>query len=82
VGHIIYSRIDDDDDILDQRCEFIKQVYNLYGYFIKLNSVTKSCLIRAYCSSFYGCELWRLSHHPTEDLSLAWRDGVRMGFAI
>ena len=50
VGHIIYSRIDDDDDILDQRCEFIKQVYNLYGYFIKLNSVTKSCSFRAYCS--------------------------------
>jgi len=32
---------------------------------------------RSYCTSFYGCELWRLSDIGVQDFCTAWRKSVR-----
>jgi len=38
---------------------------------------TKTRLLRAYCFSFYGCELWDLSNFHVQRLRVAWRQALR-----
>jgi hypothetical protein len=33
--------------------------------------------VKAYCTSFYGAELWDLSHRDIESICIAWRKGIR-----
>ena len=33
--------------------------------------------MKAYCTSFYGAELWDLSHKDIESICIAWRKGIR-----
>jgi len=37
----------------------------------------KTRLLRAYCFSFYGCELWDLSNLDVQSLCVAWRQALR-----
>ena len=46
-------------------------------YFGKLDVVTKVKLLKSYCISFYGCELWNLWDDKIEDFVKAWRQGQR-----
>ena len=41
------------------------------------SSVIKNRLFKAYCSSFYGCEIWDLNNTMIEFLCIAWRKGGR-----
>jgi len=34
-------------------------------------------LIKVYCSSLYGCELWDWENRSSTDLCVAWRNGLR-----
>jgi hypothetical protein len=45
--------------------------------FPNVNCFTKTKLVKAYCTSFYGAELWDLSHIDIETLCVAWRKGIR-----
>ena len=45
--------------------------------FRKVNCQTKTRLIKAYCTSFYGAELWDLSQNSIESICIAWRKGIR-----
>ena len=45
--------------------------------FGKLDCVTKMKLFKAYCCSFYGCELWDLSNIAVQTLCATWRKALR-----
>ena len=62
VGHVISKDCDDKRDIMNRRTRFISQVSNIICVFGKLDCVTKMRLFKAYCSSFYGSELWDLAN--------------------
>jgi len=62
LGHLITSDSDDGEDITIRKHSFIVQVNNTLCYFGKLSSFFKYNLFHAYCTSYYGCELWSLSN--------------------
>ena len=57
IGHIISSRCDDSADSLNRRNCMIGQINNVICFFGKLDSTTKFKLVKAYCTSYYGCEM-------------------------
>ena len=77
LGHLITSNCSDDEDINRRRNDFIGQVNNTVCYFRKLDSFVKYNLFCAYCTSYYGCELWLLSNNYLEDFSTTWRKSIR-----
>jgi len=44
----------------------------------KLDSCTRNKLLKVYCSSLCGCELWDLDNKSLSDLYVAWRKGLRI----
>ena len=64
-------------DINNRRNSLVGQVNNVVCYFGNLDSVTKVRLLKSYCSSFYGCELWDLWSCGVETFCKAWRQGQR-----
>ena len=77
LGHIINTKLSDDDDILSRRCSFVGQVNNVLCYFRKLDSHVKHKLFNSCCTNFFGCELWSLSNEKINDICIAWRKGSR-----
>jgi hypothetical protein len=63
-------------DIADKRVAFIGQASNIICYFGKLSSVVKQHLLNSYCTSLFGCELWRLDDSSINTLSVAWRRAI------
>ena len=58
-----------------QTCYYVsKQIIRLTVIF---NCQTKTRLVKAYCTSFYGAELWDLSKNNIESIFTAWRTGIR-----
>jgi hypothetical protein len=77
LGHIINSDLDDADDINDKRAVFIGQANNVICYFGKINAHVRQHLFNSYCTSFFGCELWRLDHYNIDKICTAWRRAIR-----
>ena len=67
LGHIIASSNDDNLDILNRRNSLFGQINDILCYFGCLGPVAKLKLQKAYCSSYYGCELWDLSYKAIDD---------------
>ena len=61
LGHVITDTLDDGPDITKRLGNFIGQVNDVLCFFGKVSCDVKARLFRAYCTSFYGCELWDLS---------------------
>ena len=59
------------------RYAIVQSKYGAAGQIGKLDSVIKNQLFKAYCSSFYGCEIWDLNNTMIESLCIAWRKGAR-----
>ena len=77
LGHIINSKLCDDDDIHSRKISMIGQVNNLLCNFSCLDSVTKNKLFQSYCCCHYGCELWDLSCVTIDKYCSAWRKALR-----
>ena len=77
LGHIISNDCDDADDILSKKLTFIGQANKVLYNFRHVDCITKTKLVNAYCTSFYGPELWDLSHRDIESVCTAWRKGLR-----
>ena len=60
LGHIITRDMDDANDIDRCRHKLIGQVNNVLCSFRQVDSVVKITLLKSYCLSLYGCELWNL----------------------
>jgi len=82
LGHLLTDSLRDSSDILKRRSDFVGQVNNVLCYFQKQRSDVKYKLFQAYCTSFYGCELWNLSCSELGDLRTAWRKGIRRVWGI
>jgi len=77
LGHLITSDSDDGEDIIIRKHSFIGQVNNTLCYFDKLSPFVKYNLFQAYCTSFYGCELWSLSNSNVKEFCVARRKSLR-----
>jgi hypothetical protein len=69
LGHIIVNNCDDEMDIASRRFNLIGQMNNIICNFKNVDCITRLKLIKAYCTSLYGCEIWDLSHRCIEDLA-------------
>ena len=65
------------DNILSKKSSLIGQVNKVTFNFCTVNCSTKIKLVEAYCTSFYGAEIWDLSHVGFESTCTAWRKGIR-----
>jgi hypothetical protein len=72
------SSSDDEEDISKRRNDCVGQVNNMISYFNNLESFIRYKLFTSYCTSFYGCELWLLSHRSIVQLCAAWLKGLRI----
>ena len=77
LGHIIASSHDDNLDISKGRNSLCCQINDVLCYFGCLEPVTKLRLLKAYCSSYYGCELWDLNCKAIDDFCIMWRKGLK-----
>jgi hypothetical protein len=77
LSHIITLELTDDADIVKRCGDFIGQVSNTVCYFRKLDSFVQNKLFRSYCTSYYGCEVWRPSNSNLDNLCVAWRKSLR-----
>jgi hypothetical protein len=62
LGHIMTSSSDGEEDISERRNDFVREVNTMISYFNNLDSFIRYKLFTSYSTSFYGCELWLLSH--------------------
>ena len=53
------------------------QINDVLCYFGGLGPVTKLRLLKAYCSSYYGYELWDLFCKAVDDFCIMWRKGLK-----
>jgi hypothetical protein len=60
--YIIPKDCDDADDVLTKKISFIGEANKVLYNFRKVDCVTKTKLVNAYCTSFYSAEIWDLSH--------------------
>jgi len=77
LGHIITRECTDTDDILNKKSSLIRQINKVLYYFRKVNCQTKTRLVKTYCTSLYGAELWDLSWSNIESICIAWREVIR-----
>jgi hypothetical protein len=77
LGHIISDDGSDELDIVARRNSLCGQINNVISYFRNRTSLVKLSLMRTYCSSLYGCELWELAHSELELICTTWRKGLR-----
>ena len=77
LGHIINSKLTDDDDILNRRCTMFGQINRVICNFICLNFGLKCKLFNTFCSSNYGCEIWGLENSRIGEYCAGWRRGFR-----
>jgi len=77
LGHVITDTLDDCPDITKKLENFIWQVNDVLCFFGKVSCDVKARLFRAYCISFYGCELWDLSDSSLSAFCTAWRKALR-----
>jgi len=61
----------------------IGQINSVLCYFGKLDSYAKVRLLKCFCYSLYGCELWDLdSANSLDGLCAAWRKGMRRALGL
>ena len=77
LGHVITDTLDDGPDITKRLRNFIGQVNDVLCFFGKVSCDVNARLFRAYCTSFYGCELWDLSGGSLSGFCTAWRKALR-----
>ena len=70
------AQLDDFNDILQRRNNYIGQVNNVACYFDKLTWRVRLKLHQSYCSNLFGCELWSLNNCAIERFCVAWRKGM------
>jgi len=68
LGHVITNNGSD---------KLIGEVNNVICWFNKLDCYTKTRLLKSYCCSFYGCELWNLTNLDVQTLRVALRQTLR-----
>ena len=60
LGTIIKYNLDDKDDILSKKCDFIYSVNNIISNIKGVSSALMNLLFKSHCYSFYGSQTWNL----------------------
>ena len=76
-GHAITDTLDDGPDITKRLGNFTGQVNDVLCFSGKVSGDVKTRLFGAYCTSFYGCELWDLSGGSLSAFCMAWHKALR-----
>jgi len=84
LGHIITNTLKDSSDIVFRRGCLIGQINSvgLLCYFGKLDSFVTVRLLKCFCYSLYGCELWSLDSSSFDGFRAAWIQGVRRALGL
>ena len=82
LGHIVTSTLKDSSDIVFRRGRLIGQINSVLCYFGKLDSFVKAHLMKCFCYSLYGCELWDLNSSSLDGFCAAWRKVVRRALGL
>jgi hypothetical protein len=77
LGTIIETNQSDSACIINRRNRAIGQINDVLCFFGKLDSIAKTKLLYAYCSSFYGSVLWDLQRTEIHRICSAWRIALR-----
>ena len=77
LGNKVTSDLSDCQDICYKRGCFIQSVNKLLAIYGNIPSYILSILFNAYCSSFYGSQIWDLSCKELQKLYVSWHKGVR-----
>ena len=70
--HTISSTLADNEDIALRQSDFVAQANNMLCFFKSLDHFVRCKLFHAFCTSFYGCELWLITNGAIEGLCAAW----------
>jgi len=76
-GHVISMSDDDMHDSESRKSSLIGQINGILCDFRNVTCNTKIRLIKTYCTSLYGAQLWDLSNNYIDSICIAWRRGVR-----
>ena len=84
LGHIITNTLKESSDIVFRRGCSIGQINSvgLLCYFGKLDSFVKVRLMKCFCYSLYGCDLWDLDSSSLDGFCAAWRQGMRRALGL
>jgi len=77
LGHIISADKDDGLDIMQHSGKLIGQINSVICTFANLDPIVKTKLLKSYCLSLYGSELWDLRHTSIDKLCKSWHLGLR-----
>ena len=69
LGHNISNNCADTDDILNKKHGLAGPIDKMLCNFRDVDCKIKIKLVKAYCTSLYGAELWNLSHNDIESIS-------------
>ena len=79
LGHIIDNRSDNGAHISLKGIGLIHWWARLKTFVLRsqVGALPKLKLLKSYCSSLYGCELWNLFNAANSDVCIAWRKDLR-----
>ena len=60
----------------------VGKIDDVLCYFSQVGAVPKLKLLKSYCGSRYGCELWNLFHAAISDVCIAWHKGLRRVWSL
>ena len=82
MGHVISCNLNDNLDIERHHNKLVAQVNSVLCNSVIVDAIVKMKLLKNYCLSLYGCELWHLCNTGIERICKAWRMGVRRVWSL
>jgi hypothetical protein len=82
LGHLITDDCNDDGDILFRNRTLCRQINDVLCYFKNRGSLITQKLLKSFCMSLYGCELWPLEQSKIGLISVSWRKGLRRAWKL
>ena len=77
LGNILTKRLDDVKDMVKKKGSFVGSFNKFMSNFSHVQSTILKRLFQSYCSSFYGCTLWKLSVLYDDKICTEWNKAVR-----
>ena len=82
LGHILNYDLSDDKDVTNRMYMYNRKANAILSDFRHISGDLRVRIMQAYCSSYYGSQLWNLSNKCLERLYTSWRKSIRKAFNI
>ena len=73
LGHILNYDLSDDKDVTNQMYMYNRKANAILSDFRHISGDLRVRIMQAYCSSYYGSQLWNLANKCLERLYTSWR---------